>query len=582
VTPRDVAAVLREIGQRLQLKGENPFKTRAYEAGADAFEALPADPAAPGGLGERVRKGTLGEMSGVGKAISEKVTELVATGKLQYLEDLRAELPGPALELLRVPGLGPKRAAMLLRELKPASLQDIADACRAGRVREMKGFGEKMEQQILEGLAEYQARGERRPLYETLPAARALLERVRAAPGVVRAEIAGSVRRYAELNADVDLVASAPAHAPVMEAFATAPEVREVLARGDTKCSVRLGSGLQVDLRVVPDGQFATALHHFTGSKQHHIKLRGLARDAGLTISEYALARLETGEALPVATEADLYRHLGLRFIPPELREDRGEIEAAREPLPELVEERDVRGFVHCHTTWSDGADSIEAMARAALAAGREFITISDHTHAAHYAGGLDPDRLKRQWDEIDAAQEKLPGIRILKSSEVDILEDGRLDLPDDVLEKLDVVICSVHQRFGLDEEGTTQRLRRALEHPRFQIWGHPTGRYIQERAPMAARWSELLDLAASLGVVIECNGTPKRLDFGAELLLEARKRGCKVCLSVDAHSTKELGYLPFAVGTARRGWTERARVVNARPAGEFLASLRPPSAHGR
>ena len=579
MTPLDVAQILREIGQLLQLKGENPFKTRAYEMGADAFLAMPADPEAPGGLSERVKKGTLGELAGVGKAIDTKVTELVRTGRLEYLEKLRAEFPGPALELMKVPGLGPKRAAILLRELQPASVEAVAEACRAGRVRELKGFGEKMEQQILEGLKEYQARGERRPLWETRPQALLLLERIKAAAGVVRAELAGSVRRFAELNADVDLVASiakAGLHEPVMEAFATAPEVAQVLSRGDTKCSIRLRTGLQADLRVVPDAQFATALHHFTGSKAHHVKLRGLARDQGLTISEYALARIDNGEALSITSEAELYRKLGLAEVPPELREDRGEIEAAKaNALPELIREQDIRGYVHCHTTWSDGADSIEDMARAALARGKEFITISDHTHAAHYAGGLAPERLKAQWDAIAEAQERVPQVRILRGSEVDILEDGRLDLPDETLEALDVVICSVHQRFSLDEEGQMKRLRKAIAHPRFQIWGHPTGRLIGERAPIPARWQELIELCAEHGVVVECNGSPRRLDFGAELLLEARKAGCLVSCSVDAHATKELDYLPWAIGTARRGFTERARVVNARGSAQFLAALR-------
>lgn len=579
MTAKEVAALLREIGQLLQLKGENPFKTRAYEVGADAFEALPADPAAPGGLLERVRAGKLGELAGVGKAIDAKVTELVNTGRLEYLDKLREEFPGPALELMRVPGLGPKRAAIVLRELRPKTLADVAEACRAGHVRLLKGFGEKMEAQILEGLQELQARGQRRPITETKPAALLLLDRVRAAPGVVRAEIAGSVRRFAELNADVDLVASTAAlgqHAPVMDAFVGAADVQAVLSRGDTKCSVRLASGLQADLRVVPDAQFATALHHFTGSKAHHVKLRGLARDQGLTISEYALARIDNGEALPTATEADLYRHLGLHEVPPELREDRGEIEAARAaPLAELISIDDIRGYVHTHTTWSDGKDSVEAMARAALARGREFIVISDHTQAAHYAGGLGPDRLKRQWDEIAAAQEAVPQIRILRGSEVDILEDGKLDLPDEILAQLDVVIGSVHQRFNLDEDGQTKRLRNALASPFFQIWGHGTGRLLGDRPPIPARWEELFALAAEKGVVVECNGTPRRLDFGADLLLLARKEGCQVCLSVDAHSTRELDYLPWAVGTARRGWTERSRVVNARPAKEFLSALR-------
>ncbi|MGE5047939.1 MAG: DNA polymerase/3'-5' exonuclease PolX [Deltaproteobacteria bacterium] len=578
MTAREVAAVLREISQLLQLKGENAFKVRAYDMAADAFETLPPDPAAPGGLNERVERGTLNELDGVGKAIDLKVTELVKSGTLKYLEDLRREFPHGALDLVRIPGVGPRKAAVLIRELDVASLDDLEAAAKAGRVRGLKGFGEKTEQSILDGIARARERqAARKPLWETRPLAEQLLARVRGAPGVVRAEIAGSVRRYAETNGDVDVVAACKGPPePAMEAFAQAPGVVEVLARGGTKCSVRLRDGLQADLRVVTERQFATALHHFTGSKQHHVKLRGIARTKGLSISEYGLAPLEGGAAIEPQSEEELYSALGLAPVPPELREDLGEIELAeRGEVPELVDLRDIRGFVHCHSTWSDGKASIEEMVRAAQALGAEFITITDHTSAAHYANGLDMDRLRQQWDEIAAVQEKIPSVRILRGSEVDILEDGALDWPSDVLDKLDVVICSVHQRFKLDEPRQTERIRRALMHPKCGIWGHPTGRYLGDRDPMPARWEELIALAAERGVTIECNGTPHRLDFGADLLRVARKHGAKVVLSVDAHSTKELENLHYAVGTARRGWTERSRVINAAPAEQFLSRLR-------
>ena len=474
MTAREVAGVLREISQLLQLKGENAFKVRAYDLAADAFETLPPDPAAPGGLYERVAKGTLSELSGVGKAIDQKVTELVRSGSLKYLEELRREFPHGALDLVQIPGLGPRKAAALIRELDVSNLDDLEKAARAGRIRGMKGFGEKTEQSILEGIAKVRARqGARKPLWETRPLAEQLLARVRAAPGVARAEIAGSVRRYAETNGDIDIVAAAGAAEPVMEVFASAPGVTEILARGGTKCSVRLREGLQADLRVVSEAQFATALHHFTGSRQHHVKLRGIARTRGLSISEYGLARLEGGEALQPASEDELYRLLDLAPVPPELREDLGEIELASSgALPELIAPGDVRGFVHCHSTWSDGKASLEEMVRKAAELGAEFITITDHSRAAHYANGLDLDRLKAQWDEIARVQELVPSVRILRGSEVDILEDGALDWPDAVLSMMDVVICSVHQRFKLDLEKQTARIRRALEHPLCRIWG--------------------------------------------------------------------------------------------------------------
>ncbi|MFL5422278.1 MAG: DNA polymerase/3'-5' exonuclease PolX [Myxococcales bacterium] len=578
MTPREVAQALREISQLLQIKGENAFKVRAYEMGADAFETLPNDPAAPGGLNERVKNGTLTQLDGIGKAISEKVTELVTSGRLRFLDDLRKEFPLGALDLMRVPGLGPRKAAVLIRELDVGNLDDLERVAREGRVRGLKGFGDRTEKLILDGIAQARARQTRQPLYESRRIAEKLLERVRKAEGVSRVEIAGSVRRYAETNGDIDLVAASPVPDAAMEAFSTSVEVIEVIARGPTKCSVRLRDGLQADLRVVPEAQFATALHHFTGSKQHHVKLRGLARDQGLSISEYGLAPLDpaSGPGPEVRDEADLYRALGLQTVPPELREDHGEIELARDnALPDLISREDIQGFVHCHSTWSDGKATIEDMVRGAKALGAKFITMTDHSQAAHYAGGLTPDRLRQQWDEIAEVEAKVGGIRVLRGSEVDILEDGSLDLPEEILEQLDVVICSVHQRFKLDEEKQTERIRRALSNPLCRIWGHPTGRQILDRPEMPARWEELIALAAEKGVTVECNGSPRRLDFSAELLRLARKHGCKVSCSVDAHSVGELENIHFAVGTARRGWTERHRVINARSPEEFLEMLR-------
>ena len=584
MTPSEVAATLREIAQLLTLKGENNFKVRAYETGAEAFEALPPDPSAKGGLLERVRDGTLGELSGVGKAIDQKVSELVKTGHLGFLDQLRKEFPPGALDLVRVPGVGPKKALALIRELDVASLEDLERVCAEHKVRELKGFGEKSEQQILEGLRKLRERTVRRPLWQTRPVAEALLERVRASPGVGFASIAGSVRRYAETSGDVDLVcalAEGAAAGPVMEAFCAHPGVADVIARGETKSSVRVRdpAGLQADLRVLGAGRFATALHHFTGSKAHHVKLRGLARTKGLTISEYALAHVDPakGGALDVPDEAALYRHLGLPFIAPELREDRGELEAAAAgTLPNLVTESDIRGFVHCHTTSSDGRGTLLEMVQATKAAGRWWLTISDHSPGAGYANGLTAERLVEQQEEISRAQAKVPGVRILRAVEVDILEDGALDLPDSVLDGLDLVICSVHQRHKLGEAEQTARLIKALSHPLCQMWGHPTGRRLGDRGPIEARWDELFSLCAAKGVVVEVNGTPERLDLPAELARQAVAAGCLVSISVDAHDPEQLlGNLPWAVGTARRGWVPKERVVNAGTAEEFLKALR-------
>jgi DNA polymerase (family 10) len=377
--------------------------------------------------------------------------------------------------------------------------------------------------------------------------------------------------------ADVDVVAASPRPAAVVERFLAFPLVAEVLARGEAKTTVRLAHGTQVDLRVTAPEDHASALHHLTGSKAHHVKLRGLARDRGYSLSEYGLARLDGGGRLRVASEEELYGLLGLPFIPPELREDEGEIEAARAgTLPtDLVRAEDVRGVVHCHTRWSDGRASVEEMALAADALGMEYLTVTDHSPSAHYAGGLTVDRLERQWDEIARVQERVR-VRLLRGTEADITEEGALDFPDAVLERLDVVIASVHSRFKLDEDAMTARLVRAMRHPVFKIWGHARGRLLPDRAPFACRMEEVLDaLAASRGAV-EVNGDPHRLELEPPFLRMATARGIPVVLSVDAHSTAALGYLDHAVAVARRGWVRRGEVLNARTAAEFAAAVRP------
>jgi len=359
--------------------------------------------------------------------------------------------------------------------------------------------------------------------------------------------------------------------------LAAFPLATEVLAQGGTKTSVRLASGVQVDLRVVAPGDHATALHHLTGSKAHHVKLRGLARDRGYSLSEYGLARLDGGGKVEVASEEALYALLGLPFIPPELREDEGEIEAALAgTLPhDLVRVEDVRGFVHCHTRWSDGRATLEEMALAAEALGMEYLTVTDHSPSAHYAGGLTVDRLKQQWDEIARVQERV-SLRLLRGTESDITEDGALDFPDDVLEQLDVIVASVHSRFKMDEEEMTRRLVRAMRLPVFKIWGHARGRLLLEREPFACRMEEVLDaLAASRGAV-EVNGDPKRLELEPRFLRMARERGIPVVLSVDAHSTAALGFLRYAAATARRGWVRRGEVLNALGADAFARAVRP------
>jgi DNA polymerase (family 10) len=573
MTRLEVARALREIGALLEVDGENPFKVRAYEAGARALEGLSED------LETVVAQGRLVELPGIGEALARKIHDLHRTGTTPTLEKLRASHPPGTLELVQVPELGPRKVAALQAALGIRGLDDLERACLEGRVRGVKGFGERTEARILEGVRQLRARAaERRVLLaDALEQAEPLLAHLRAVPGAVRVELAGSARRARETVADLDVVAGSEAPAALSAALAAWPGVAEVLARGDTKSVVRLASGLQVDLRVVPPADFATLLHHCTGSKAHHVKLRGLARDRGYTLSEWGLDRLDGGGKVPLASEEALYGALGMAFVPPELREDQGEHEAALAgTIPtDLVRTEDVRGLVHCHTTWSDGRASLEEMARAADALGVEYLTITDHSRTAGYAGGLDADRLRRQWDELARVQEQVK-VRLLRGTESDILEDGALDFPDAVLEQLDVIVASVHARHRMDEAQMTRRLVRCMSLPVFKIWGHALGRLLLEREPFACRVEEVLDALAAARGAVEVNGDPKRLELEPRWLRAATARGIPVTLSVDAHSVRDLGHLRWAAATARRGWIRRGQVLNTLPVEEFRRAVRP------
>jgi DNA polymerase (family 10) len=487
------------------------------------------------------------------------------------------------------------KIAALHAAIGVATLEDLEAACRAGRVAGVKGFGEKTQARILEGIERVRARAaERRVLLaDALAEAEPLVAHLRAAPAASAVELAGSARRGRETVGDLDVVAASRDPAGMAAALARWPATSEVSAQGDTKITARLAGGLQVDLRVVPPEDFATLLHHLTGSKAHHVKLRGLARERGYTLSEWGLYRLPPDETPPgtppdpsrkvaIESEEALYRALGLAYVPPELREDEGEIEAARDgTLPaDLVRAEDVRGMVHCHTTWSDGRAGIEEMARAADALGMEYLTITDHSQAAGYAGGLSLDRLRAQWEEIERVQERVR-VKLLRGTEADVLEDGALDWPEAVLEELDVVVASVHSRMKMDEDQMTRRLVRAMSAPIFKIWGHGVGRLLLEREPYAVRMEEVLDALAAARGAVEVNGDPRRLDLEPRHVRAARARGIPLVLSVDAHSPAALGYLRYAVLTARRGWARRGEVLNARGAAEFAAAVRPAGGSG-
>jgi len=567
-----VAAVraLRDISLLLQLKGENAFRCRAYEVGADRLAGLSED------LGSLVAEGKLENLPGIGPALAEKITEMATTGRIRFLDELRSEFPPRILELMKLPDMGPKKVATLWHELQIGDIDSLEAACRSQRVRAIRGFGARTEEKILAGIALYRRSGSRRRLGDVLPVAEELEARVREIPGVIRSSIAGSVRRFCETAADVDLIASAAEPQTVLQAFAQQPEVAQVLGSGESKCSVRLlTADLQADLRVLRDEDFATALHHFTGSKAHHIRLRGRAQDRGLKISEWGVHRGE--QKLAVETEEALYELLEMQHVPPELREDWGEVEAAidRAIPTDLLTEPDILGNVHSHSTWSDGKNSLEEMARAAQARGLKYLTVTEHSQSASYAGGLKPDDLKRQWDEIDRLNSELGGIRLLRGSEVDILETGELDFPESLLEQLEVVIGSIHARYQMDEEQMTRRVLRAFDNPCLHILGHATGRLINSRDPYPLRMEQILDRAAEKGVALEVNGNPHRLDLKAEHVRMALQRGVKLVVSTDAHSVRELGHLRYAVGTARKGWARQSDVLNTLPADRFVSELR-------
>lgn len=564
-----IARALRDIALYLELKGENAFKVRAYNLAADRVLAVGER------LAEVVRAGGLAELPNIGPALAERILSLYAKGTLPLLEELRAAYPPGILELLQLPDLGPRKVASLWKALGVGSVAGLEEALRQGRVHSLKGFGEKSEAKLLASLEQYRTSHTRRRLGDVLPVAIALREELRLVKGVVRMEVAGSVRRFCEMVSDVDLIASAAEAAPVLEALARRPGVAAVLAQGGSKCSVRLEDGLQVDLRVLPDEDFATALHHFTGSKAHHVRLRGRARELGLTISEWGVFRGE--EKLAVPDEWTLYRLLGMADVPPELREDWGEVEAALAgTLPtDLVEPGDILGAVHAHTTWSDGRASMLEMARAAAARGLEYLTVTDHSGAAGYASGLSAERLRQQWSEVEAVQAKVPEVRLLRGLEVDILQDGALDLPDALLAELDVVIASVHVRHGQDGAAMTARVLRALDHPCTDILGHPTGRLLQRREPSPLDMPDVFARAAERGVTLEVNGNPDRLDLKAEHVRAALAAGCRLVASVDAHDTASLANVDFSARTARKGGARRGDVLNTLGAEDFLRALR-------
>jgi DNA polymerase (family 10) len=560
-----VAEILVEIGMLLELKGENPFKTRAYGNAARAIENL-AEP-----LEKLVAEDKLMEVKGIGEAISKKIKELVETGKLRYYEELKASIPAGLSEMLEIPGVGPKKVKTLYEKLGVESVAQLEAACKSGKVAALDGFGEKTAQNILEGIERRRTYASRHLLSDALLAAEPLLESLRQHPAVVRCSAAGSLRRSKEVIGDVDLLASSKKPSEVIEYFCSQPGIIKVTARGETKASVILEGGLQADLRVVSDKEFPAALMYFTGNKEHNIVMRQRAIVRGLRLNEYGLfkSKEETRDPkllVPCKSEEEIFANLDLPYIEPELREDLGEFAAAeKNALPKLVQWTDLKGSLHNHSTWSDGHNRLEDIARFMDGLGLEYWAITDHSKASFQANGLDAKRLREQMAEIKKLNEQLAGdgnnFRLLAGVEVDIVKNG-LDLDDDVLSELDVVVASLHVP-STNEAENTKRVIRAVENKFVHFIAHPTGRLLLEREAYPLNMEAIMDACAETGTWIELNCNPHRFDMDWRLWPGAKRKGVKCVINPDAHRNEHAGFLRLGAGVARKGWLEQSDVIN-------------------
>jgi DNA polymerase (family 10) len=568
VTNADLAAAFEAVADLLELQQANPFRIRAYRNAARVVGDLKLD------LARRIAEGKpLPRLPGIGADLAGKIEEFAQTGHLALLDRLRRQTPAGMVDLLKLPGLGPKRVRMLYDELHVHTLPQLLRAARDGRIRTLHGFGPQLQRRIAEAIERQMGGARRFKLAIAMQYARAQLEDLRRVPGVGHVEAAGSLRRARETVGDIDLLATASDAPAVGRRFIAYPDVAQVIAAGATRSSVLLKSGLQVDLRVVPHDSYGAALLYFTGSKAHNIRLRTLAIEQGLKLNEYGL--FKGGCRLAGATEEEVYAALGLPWIPPELREDRGEIEAARAGrLPDLVDRADLRGDLHVHTRWSDGTATIEEMARAAAAHGLQYVAISEHSRRLAVAHGLDPERLAQQVDEIERLRSRLPGIALLTGIEVDVLDDGALDLPDAALAPLDVVIAAVHSKFNLPRAKQTARILAALDHPHVRILAHPLGRLIDQREPYDVDMLAVIRKCRARGVALELNAHPERLDLTDVHCRLARDEGAWVVINSDAHSVHEYDHLAYGIGQARRGWLQARHVLNTRPLAEVREFL--------
>jgi DNA polymerase (family 10) len=560
----DVAAILFEIGEILTIKDDR-FRSRAYLLAAQRVTSLTEDV-------KRVKeRGELDQIPGVGKSIASVITEYLDTGESKVLEELRESLPPGVRQLMELEGVGPKNAMRLIDELKVSSIDDLERAAKEGRVRGLKGFGEKKEQNILQSIGDYRNRQTRFLLGAVLPVVDEMLAWMRASPAVLRADVAGSFRRRRETIGDLDLLVASNDPDPASERFVTMPPVERVVSHGATKSTVYLRGHLQVDCRVVPPEAYGAALQYFTGSKDHNVKLRTLGVKMGYKLNEYGLFRRDDDGLVASETEEAIYKAFGMDWVPPELRENRGEIEAAMEhKLPNLVKLEEIRGDLHCHSRWSDGSMEIAEVAEKARSLGLSYVAITDHSKSLGIAHGLDEKRLAEQGEEIDALNKRLKGFRVLKGIECDIKADGSLDLPDSVLGGLDWVVASIHSGFRNDEEAMTTRMVKAMQNGNVDAIGHPTGRIIQKRKPYPLNLDRVFEAAAERGVAMEINAFPERLDLDDVSCRKAMETGVRVMIGTDAHALNQMEFLPLGVAVARRGWLAKKDVLNTLDADEL------------
>jgi DNA polymerase (family 10) len=574
-----VAEILVSIGTLLELKGENPFKTRAYFNAARTIELTSES------LSKLVSENRLGEIKGIGDALQKKIAELITTGRLPYYEELKASVPPGLLAMLEIPGVGPKKVKVLHDELGIKTVEELEAACKDGRLAKLKGFGEKTAVNICEGITRKRSYASKHLLGDVLLLADSLLDDLRVHPDVIRCSTAGSLRRRKEIIGDIDLLASSKQPKTVIEFFTARPGILNVIAKGETKAAVLLEGGIQSDLRVVTDAEFPFALAYFTGSKEHNIVMRQRAIERCLRLNEYGLFRSKEETRDPkllvkCSTEEEIFQELGLNFVPPELREDMGEFAIAeKEPLPRLIQWSDLKGSLHNHSTWSDGRMTIEQIAKAMQELGLAYWAITDHSKSSVQANGLDVARVRQQIKEVREINKRLADegveFRLLTGTEVDILAEGKLDFPDDLLAELDVVVASAHQRLALDEAANTKRIIRAVENRYVHMLGHLTGRLLLERDPQKVNVRDVIDACAETGTWIELNATPDRLDMDWRHWPYAKSKGVKCVINSDTHRFEHVGFLRLGADLARKGWLTKADVINTLPLPTLMMELK-------